>query len=77
MTITATQGHEDSHGPVGFVGSVLEGLTGIVTMLAATRERRMLHRVDFLLEDLDRETLIALGHERPVRRRVPVGRFPV
>jgi hypothetical protein len=37
----------------------------------------MRHRVDSLLEDRDREMLIALGHQRPVRPKAPRGRFPV
>lgn len=77
MTMTTAYDHSDSKGSAGLIGSSLNLLSGIFTSVAVARERQMRHRVDSLLEDRDREMLIALGHQRPVRPKAPRGRFPV
>lgn len=77
MTMMITHDHQENHGSIGVVRSVLNALTGIFTAMVAARECQMRYRIDSGPEDQDREMLIALGHERPVRPRVSHARFAV
>ena len=64
MTMTATYDRNESNGSASLIRS---GFATVFTNLVAARERQMQHRVDSVLENLDRETLKAHGFKGRAR----------